>query len=105
MLPTISSSCDIQHTQDLMKVSEKQTFTRYTEVVAKLPLKRTRQHIYDLLTKVNFPFKNIKSIVERRGGMVDFTCGTISPTKLLAALKRHKDVEFARLVNSEYTDV
>jgi len=95
-----------QQAQESRRVIEKVTFTRDTEVVAKLPQKRTRQYIYDLLTKVAFPFKNIESIVERRGGMVDFTCGTIHQAKLLsAALKKHQEVEFARLVNSEYTDV
>ena len=95
-----------RQSQDSRQNSEVQTFTRDTEVVAKLPQKRTRQYIYDLLTKVSFPFKNIDGIVERRGGMVDFTCGTIHQAKLLAtALQRHKEVEFARLVNSEFTDV
>jgi len=95
-----------QHAQDAMQASERQLFSRETEVVAKLPLKRTRQYIYDLLTKVNYTFKNIESIVERRGGMVDFTCGTVDQAKHLAAsLERHRGVEFARLVYSEYTDV
>jgi len=95
-----------QNAQDAMDVSDMQLFSRETEVVAKLPLKRTRQYIYDLLTKVSYPFKNIESIVERRGGMVDFTCGTVDQAKHLAAsLERHKGVEFARLVYSEYTDV
>jgi len=95
-----------QNAQDAMDVSDVQLFSRETEVVAKLPLKRTRQYIYDLLSKVNYPFKNIECIVERRGGMVDFTCGTVDQAKHLAAsLERHKGVEFARLVYSEYTDV
>ena len=95
-----------RRSQDSRQNYEVQTFTRDTEVVAKLPQKRTRQYIYDLLTKISFPFKNIESIVERRGGMVDFTCETIHQAKLLAtALQRHKEVEFARLVNSEFTDV
>jgi len=95
-----------QYTQDSMHANEEQTFSRETEVVAKFPLKRTRQYIYDLLTKVNYPFKYIECFVERRGGMVDFTCGTVDQAKLLAtALEKHKGVEFARLVHSEYTDV
>jgi len=51
-------------------------FSRETEVVAKFLQKRTRQYIYDMLNKIKFPFKNVESIVERRGGMVDFTCQT-----------------------------
>ena len=83
-----------------------QGFTRDTEVTAKLPQKRTRQYIYDLLTKTNFPIKNIESIVERRGGLVDFMCGTVPQAKqLAAALRRHHGVEFARHVLSEYTDI
>jgi len=36
-------------------MSNRQEFTRETEVTAKLPQKRTRQCIYDLLTKIKFP--------------------------------------------------
>ena len=73
-------------------------------MVAKLPQKRTRQYIYDLLTKLKIQFKHIERIVERRGGMVDFTCNTIGQAQhLAAALLSHKDVEFATTVLSEYT--
>jgi len=52
-----------------------------------------------IVDKNRFPFKNLESIVERRGRMVDFTCETFSQEKQLAsALEKHKDVEFARLV-------
>jgi len=81
-------------------------FSRETEVVAKFPQKRTRQYIYDMLNKIKFPFKNVESIVERRGGMVFFTCQTKNQAKQLsAALECHRDVECARLVLSDYTDV
>jgi len=42
--------------------------------MAKLPEKRMRQHIYDLLQKVKFNIRQLEATVERRGGMVDFTC-------------------------------
>ena len=59
-----------------------------------------------MLNKIKFPFKNVESIVERRGGMEDFTCQTKNQTKqLAAALECHSDVQFARLVRSDYTDV
>lgn len=86
--------------------NEPQNFTRETEVVAKLPQKRTRQYIYDLLTKLKIPFKHIESIVEKGGGLVDFTCSTVGEAQhLAAAMQRHKDVEFVRMVLSEFTDV
>jgi len=56
-------------------------FSRETEVVAKFPQKRTRQYIYDMVNNIKFPFKNVESIVERRGGMVDFTCQTKNQAK------------------------
>ena len=81
-------------------------FSRETEVVAKFPQKRTRQYIYDMLNKIKFPLKNVESIVERRGGIVDFTCQTKNQAKqLAAALECHSDVQFARLVRSDYTYV
>ena len=80
-------------------------FLRETDVSPKLPQKRTKQYIYDMLNKIKFPLKNVESIVERRGGMVDFTCQTKNQAKqLAAALECHSDVEFARLVRSDYTD-
>jgi len=85
-------------------MSNRQEFTRKTEVTAKLPQKRTRQYIYDLLTEIKFPIMRIESIVERRDGLVDFTCKIVSQAKQLAvALRGHQGVEFARLVLSEFT--
>ena len=49
-------------------------FSRDTEVMAKWPEKRSRQYIYDLLQNVKFNIGQLEAIVERRGGMVDFTC-------------------------------
>jgi len=87
-------------------MSNRQEFTRETEVTAKLPQKRTRQCIYDLLTKIKFPITRIESIVERIGGLVDFTCQTVSKAKQLAvALRGHQGVEFVRLVLSEYINL
>jgi len=87
-------------------MSNRQEFTRETEVTAKLPQKKARQYIYDLLTKIKFPMMRIESIVERRGGLVDFTCQTVSQVKQLAvALRGHQGVEFARLVLFEFTDI
>jgi len=61
-------------------------FSRDTEVMAKLPEKRTRQYIYDLLQKVKFDILHLEAIVERRGGMVDFTCSWNESAQLLVKL-------------------
>jgi len=87
-------------------MSNRQEFTRETEVIAKHQQKRTRQYIHDLLTKIKFPIVRIESIVQRRGGLADFTCQTVSQAKQLAiALRGHLGVEFAQRVLTEFTDI
>jgi len=81
-------------------------FSRDAEVMAKLPEKRSRQYIYDLLQKVKFNVGQLEAIVERRGGMVDFTCSCKEPAQLLVKLRSPlKEVGFVRLFDPEFTDI
>jgi len=83
-----------------------QWFSRDTEVMAKLPEKRSRQYIYDLLQKVKFNICQLEAIVERRGGMVDFTCSCKEAAQLLVKLLSPlKEVGFVRLFDPEFTDI
>jgi len=54
--------------------------------MAKLPEKRSRQFIYDLLQKVKLNIGQLEVIVERRGGIVDFTCSCKGSDELLVKL-------------------
>jgi len=75
------------------------------EVHAKMPEKRSREYIYQMLEKIKFPLMEIEGIVERRG-MVDFTCSSRkSAERLAASLSTRQEISFARVRDPEYTDV
>ena len=81
-------------------------YNQEKEVFAKLPDKRSREYIYQLLEKVKFPLKDIDGIIEKRAGMVDFTCTTRQTAEKLAdVLSTRKEVTFARVRDPEYTDI
>jgi len=78
-------------------------YNQEKEVFAKLPDKRSREYIYQLLEKVKFP---LDGIVEKRARMVDFTCTTRQTAEKLAdVLSTRKEVSFARVRDPEYTDI
>nr|CAB3267888.1 ZF(CCHC)-19 zinc finger protein [Phallusia mammillata] len=81
-------------------------FNRETEVLAKLPEKKSRLYIYKMLEKIQFPVRDLEGIVERRGGLTDFTCRTREgANKLVEKMKRLSAVEFVRLYDQEWTKV
>jgi len=61
-------------------------FSPCTEAMAKLPEERKREYIYDLLQKVKLNISQLETIVERRGGMVDFTYQSKESAELFVKL-------------------
>nr|CAB3267810.1 uncharacterized protein zf(cchc)-19 [Phallusia mammillata] len=62
--------------------------------------------IYELLKKFNFPVQELEGIVERRGGLTDFTCRTKEGARTLQRkLGSHPNVEYEKLYDSEWTRV
>jgi len=87
-------------------VKESYVYNQKKEVFAKLPHKRSREYINQLLEKVHFPIQEIDGVIEQRGNMVDFTCKTRQAAENLAeALSTRDEVAFARVRDPEYTDV
>ena len=54
--------------------------------MAKLPEERKREYIYDLLQKVKMNISQLETIVERRGGMMDFTYQSKESAELFVKL-------------------
>ena len=76
-------------------VKETYVYNQEKEVYAKLPHKRSRECIYQLLEKVHFPIQEIDGVIEKRGNMVDFTCKTRRTAENLAeALSTRDGVPF-----------
>jgi len=87
-------------------VKETYVYNQEKEVFAKLPHKRSREYIYQLLEKVHFPIQEIDGLIEKRGNMVEFTCNTRRAAETLAeALSTRDEVAFARVRDAEYTVV
>ena len=64
--------------------AETYVYNQEKEVYAKLPHKRSREYIYQLLEKVRFPIQEIDGLIEKRGNMVEFTCNTRRAAETLA---------------------
>ena len=87
-------------------VKETYVYNQEKEVYAKLPHKRSREYIYQLIEKVHFPIQEIDGVIEKRGNMVNFTCKTRQAAENLAeALSTRDEVAFARIRDPEYTDI
>jgi len=65
-------------------VKETYVYNQENEVYGKLPHKRSREYIYQLLEKVRFPIQEIDGLIEKRGNMVEFTCNTRRAAETLA---------------------
>ena len=68
----------------LSAVKETYVYNQEKEVFAKLPHKRSREYVYQLLDKVHFPIQEIDGLIEKRGNMVEFTCKTRQAAENLA---------------------
>jgi len=51
-------------------VKETYVYNQEKEVFAKLPHKRSRECVYQLLEIVHFPIQEIEGLIEKRGNMV-----------------------------------
>ena len=59
-------------------------YNEENEVYTKMPEKRSREYIYQLLEKIRFTLIEIEGIVKRRVGMVDSTCSSRKSAVALA---------------------
>jgi len=77
-------------------VKEVYVYKKDKEVYTKLPHKRSREYIYQLLEKVHFPIQEIDGVTEKRGNVVDFMCKTRRAAENLAEAPSTRDeVAFA----------
>jgi len=75
-------------------------------VYTKMPEKRSREYIYQLLEKIKLSVIEIEGIAERRVVMVDFTCSSRKSAVALAeALSTRHEVSFAKVRDPEYIEV
>jgi len=59
-------------------------YNEENDVYTKMPEKRSREYIYQLLEKIRFTLIEIEGIVKRRVGMVDSTCSSRKSAVALA---------------------
>ena len=80
----------------------KKTYTRPNCLTFKTAYGFSRNDVYKLLKDINFPFSNIKAMVEKKAGYIDITCKNREMVRALQTkLFDSKQVKNVRLYESD----